>query len=445
MSEMTSALPTVNAASRCAATAGLEQSAWALSAGSGPSFASLQEDRNEEIVVVGAGYAGLSTAIALLQRGAQVTVVDAGEPGSGASGRNGGQVIPFFKRTPDSLRSGLGKSVADDLIRFVISSADAVFDLIGTHRIECDAVRTGWIQAARGPAGESVLRDRCRTWAACGLPCEPLSASDVARLSGTGQFRGGWVVQSAGSVHPLKFARGLAGVVQKLGGTVLAHSPVQSLERKVDRWSLLFANGRRINAAKVVLATNGYTTDLWPGLRKSIVPVYSMQIATVPLPLAIGADILAGGQTMTDSNHLVHYFRRDVEGRFIMGSRAPFKDLPDDSATRRLIMRTRQMYPQLANIDFPIRWAGRVAMTTDSLPHLHQLAPGLTTALGFNGRGVALATAIGKTLAAATLGDSPSTVGFPMTSMTPIAFHRIHRLGVRMMIEYYRLADKVHR
>ena len=416
-------------------------SLWVHSAGAAPAWSTLVDDLQVDILVIGAGFTGLSTAIALLERGAEVAVVDAGDPGAGASGRNGGQVIPVLKRMPDSLRAGLGEEVARGLIDMVAGSADNVFDMIRRYDIDCDGVQNGWIQAARSERGEAVLRERCRIWAQEGIACRSLDAREVAELSGASAFRSGWTLTRAGSVQPLKYARGLAQAVQGLGGAVHAKTPIVSLQEHAGRWQARTESGRTISARKVVLATNGYTTGLWPGLRESVVPVYSMQVATEPLPADIGAAILPQGQTMTDDNHLVHYFRRDAQGRFIMGSRGPFHDQPGAKAVQGLIDRTCRMFPQLRDIAFPHAWAGKVAMTTDYLPHLHRLAPGVTAAVGFNGRGVALATTMGRILASATLDDEPKSGDFPITPLKPIPMHGVHRTGVRMMIWYYRLAD----
>lgn len=420
-------------------------SLWAHSAGPPPTLPIIEADRQVEILVVGAGYTGLSAAIALLERGAEVAVIDAGMPGAGASGRNGGQVVPAFKRLPKSLIAEFGEEIARNVISMATSSADRVFGLIAHHRIECDAVQRGWIQAACSPSGESILRERSGIWSQWGVPCRPIDATEVASLSGTSGFSAGWMIESAGSVHPQKLVHGLCTAVQRLGGTVFANSPVLSLNSKADRWLLRVGNGHTVTAKQVVLATNGYTTNLWPGLSKSVVPLYSMQIATDPLPSTIGAGILPQGQTMTDDNHLVHYFRRDAQGRFVIGSRGPFSENPDARAVQNLTMRAYQMYPQLDGIKFPFRWAGRVAMTIDSVPHLLKLAPNLTAAIGYNGRGVALATAMGSILAGATLGDTSSALNYPIMPLKTIPFHSMNRLGVQFMVGYYQLADRFRR
>ncbi|VTU45652.1 NAD(P)/FAD-dependent oxidoreductase [Variovorax sp. PBL-E5] len=421
---------------------GLDRSLWARTAPAAPALPVLRGSHRAEVVVVGAGYTGLATALALIEHGVQVAIVDAREPGFGASGRNGGQVIPVFKHEPQAIMARFGEEAGRDMIDMVMRSADDVFALIDKYGIACDAERTGWIQGARNAASGQVLHRRCLAWRKVGADARPLDADEIAQLSGTTHFRSGWLLGNAGSVNPLKYARGLASAAVGRGASLFVGSPVVRLESVDGAWRVATPEGE-LHARRVVLATNGYSTRLWPGLRESIVPLYSMQIATDPLPAALGASILPRRQTMTDDRHLVHYFRRDAAGRFVIGARGPFRPDPSAHDARRLIAMARRLYPQLDEVAFPFRWAGRVAMTPDFMPHLHRLAPGLTTALGFNGRGVAMTAAMGRVLAQACLDDGDRRLPYPVSALRPIPLHRLHRAGVQMMMSYYRLRDRL--
>lgn len=420
---------------------GLDRSLWAQTAPPAQVLPVLRGSHRAEVVVVGAGYTGLATALALLERGVQVAVVDAREPGFGASGRNGGQVIPVFKHEPATILERFGDDVGAGVIDLVMRSADAVFELIDRYAIACDAERTGWIQGARSAASERAIRQRCQAWRRSGVAARLLDGDEIAQLSGTRHYRSGWLIETAGNVHPLKYARGLARAAVDRGASLFVDSPVVGLEPEGRGWRVATPKGE-LHADRVVLATNAYSTALRPGLRESIVPLYSMQVATDPLPANLGAGILPNGQTMTDARRLVHYFRRDAQGRFVIGSRGPFKPDPSAHDARRLIAMAKRLYPQLNEVAFPFRWAGRVAMTTDFLPHLHRLAPGLTTALGFNGRGVAMTAAMGRVLAAACLDDAGRRLPYPVSPVRPIPLHRLHRAGVHLLVSYYRLLDR---
>ena len=425
-----------------AAWDGFTRSLWSHTAPPSEFYPAAPNTLNVEVAIVGAGFAGLSAAITLLERGVGVAVLESRQPGFGASGRNGGQVNPFTKHEPDALRAMFGEQVGQGIVDLTISSGDRVFDLIRRHSIDCDPVQTGFLQGTDTPAGAVTLRRRCEAWARAGAKATWLDADAIRQYSGSAQFRCGWLLGSGGTVHPLKYVRGLARVVTSLGGAIHGDSPALTLQANGGRWTITTPLGV-VNARRVILATNAYTTDLWPGLRQTVVPLYSLQVATNPLASDVGAQILAGGQSMTDALRLVHYFRRDAEGRFVIGERGPFRDIPHESDTHRVIGVARKMYPALASVEFPYRWSGKVAMTTDHMPHFHRLAPGLSAILGFNGRGVAMATTLGQVLAVACLDDTAVPTQFPVTPMHPIRMHSLNMVGVAAMIAYYRVLDQI--
>jgi glycine/D-amino acid oxidase-like deaminating enzyme len=154
-----------------------------------------------------------------------------------------------------------------------------------------------------------------------------------------------------------------------------------------------------VTAPSVILATNGYTDDLWPGLRRSVLPVQSYQVATEPLPDEVRRKVLPGGQAVSDLRRLLLYFRLDPDGRLIMGGRGALTDAENPALFERLTRAVTKLFPQVGTPRFQHRWSGRVALTADHLPHMHEPERGLLIGLGYNGRGVAMATVMGKLLA----------------------------------------------
>ena len=429
--------PAFEAASRDSFDASL----WSATATPKLHYTAFSGAKTTQVAVVGAGYTGLATAIELARRGVEVTVVDAFEPGYGASGRNGGQIIPLFKYEPEDLLKKYGEAVGAGVLDMVSRSANDVFDMVRRFNIDCELSTAGWIQPAVGEAGELLVKKRFNQWKTAGAAVELLDAAALQTLLGSSFYGIGWLHRGAGSVQPLSYARGLARAAVSLGAQIYGRTPIRKIDRIGNHWRLTADQGELI-ADSVVLATNGYTTDLWPGLRQSIVPLYSMQIATEPLAAELGEQILPGGHCAADTRRLVWYFRKDLAGRFIIGTRGPFNARPDHRDGTSLIAAARSLYPALREVEFPYIWAGRVAMTADRVPHMHQLAAGVFTALGYNGRGVAMATTMGRLLAAACLGESNSSL-YPITDLQPIPFHAFHRLGVHAMVSYYRLLDRI--
>lgn len=207
-------------------------------------------------------------------------------------------------------------------------------------------------------------------------------------------------------------------------------------------WELDLGRGA-VTAQKVVLATNAYTDDLWPGLRQTVVPVTSFQIATYPLSGEIRQAVIPGGQGVTDTRRLLHYFRLDHEGRLVMGGRCPVDDNPIMDDAKTLMGSIAKTFPHVAMSPIQFLWSGKVALTKDSLPHIHLLDNGLFAALGCNGRGVANCTMVGKVMAQFVLDQNAEDLPLPVTSPEPFLMHAFRKMGVIVASQYYRMLDRL--
>lgn len=424
-------------------TNAMPPSLWAATSQPLQAFPPLAGSVRTRVAVVGAGYTGLSAALHLGLAGSDAVVIDAGEPGWGASGRNGGQVIPGLKDGPDELERLFGPDRGPRMVRTVAAAADLVFDLIARFDIGCAPVRSGWIVGAHSEAAMARIAVRAREWQARGVQAQLLDAGGIAALTGSRSYVGGWLDPRGGTVQPLSYARGLAKAAASQGARIFGETPALSLERKSGGWRLVTPAGD-IDAETVILAMNAYTGRLWPKLKQTVVPVFSLQVATRPLSETEAA-ILPGGQAVSDTKNLLRYFRRSPDGRLVLGTRGPFTDRPGQRHGRRVGEVIAEIYPGLADVPLDYVWSGRVAMTKDHRPHLHELAPGVYAALGYNGRGVAMATMLGKLLAERVSGRPWEEIDFPNSALTPIRFHALSRLGVMAHVQYYRLLDRFGR
>jgi glycine/D-amino acid oxidase-like deaminating enzyme len=421
----------------------LPASLWAATAIPPPSNSPINGDRTADVAIVGAGYTGLSAALHLAQMGQKVIVLEASEPGWGASGRNGGQIIAGLKHDPDKLNTILGPDLGSRMTQEFGGSADLVFSLIDRYGIDCNARRSGWIQGAHGKkVFEEIVVPRCRQWAAHGVGARLLDKTEMAALIGSSSdaYYGGWLDPRGGVLQPLSYARGLAKAAIQEGAKIFSHSPVQALRRSGDSWEITAAGGR-VRAARAILATNAYTDKLWPGLRRTVIPVASFQTASRPLPASIRDTILPGGQGVADTRRLLLYFRLDHEGRLVMGGRSPVDDAPRFEDARTLRAAIERIFPQAAEVPLEFVWSGKVAITKDTLPHMHVLAPNLYAALGCNGRGVAACTVIGRLLARLASGAQPEEIPFPVTAPQPIPLHAFRKLAVFTLSQWYRVLD----
>ena len=414
-------------------------SAWS-SADALPPTRPLEGDRRAEVAIVGAGYTGLSAALHVAERGAEAVALDAAEPGWGGSGRNGGQIIPGVKDDPDALERTFGSAMGRRMWQNAGAAADLVFEVISRHKIACHAQQCGWISAAPNARAMETLRRRTAQWQRRGASVEMLDKHRVAELTGTTCYAGGMLDRRAGSLQPLSYVRGLARAAKKAGATIHGRSVVTKLEAHDGQWRVTTPKGT-VTARKVILATNAYTDDLWPGLRLTVLPVQSYQVATRPLPESVRRQVLPGGQPVSDLRRILFYFRLDPDGRLLMGGRGPLDDAGDPALFARLEAAATRFFPQIGATEWEHRWSGRVALTADHLPHMHEPRPGVLIGLGYNGRGVAMATLMGKLLADRALGSSPAQVGWPEMPITPIPLHAWRLPVMSLVVHWKRFQD----
>ncbi|MBT3332131.1 MAG: FAD-binding oxidoreductase [Rhodospirillaceae bacterium] len=421
----------------------LPPSLWAATATPAPETPMLAGEGRADVAIIGGGFTGLSAALHLAtanEGGTDVAVLEAAEPGWGASGRNGGQVIPGLKEDPRQILSRFGEKDGEAMVRASGAAADLVFDLIKRFEIDCDGQQTGWIQAAHMPHMLGDLQKRHGDWAARDANVAWLEADELSRRMGDDRYHGGWIDKRGGGLQPLSYARGLARAAIENGARIYGASPVTDLSRDGQNWRVTTAHGA-LRADKVIIATNGYTDGLWPGLAQTVVPVFSVQVATAPLGENMRGRILGGGEVLSDTHRVLWYFRQDAHGRLIMGGGGSAYESGAVNIYDGLRQRIHNLLPDAGEIDFEFAWNGKVALTTDHYPHLHELAPGLWAGLGFNGRGVAMATMMGKILADKALGTSQPEFDFPNMKPRPLPLHFLRGLAVTATRTYYNFRD----
>jgi glycine/D-amino acid oxidase-like deaminating enzyme len=420
-------------------TAVIANSLWTATANPAPIYPALSTTEEADVAVIGGGYTGLSAALHMAEAGLSVVLLEAEQPGWGASGRNGGQVNPGLKEPPDATVAHYGDITGGRMVRSSGAAAELVFDLIRRHAIRCNAQQVGWIRAAHTPTAREELHTLAGQWQRRGGDVEPLSARQIADLTGTEAYCGGLIDRRGGNLHPLNYALGLAEAARRAGARIYGRSRAIALEREGAAYIVRTERGA-ISAYKLLLCTNGYTDGLCPPLGQTVIPVRSIQVATEPLGEA-AAHILPEGHSPSDSRRLLLYFRRDPSGRFIMGGRGAFSD----GGTRLQMQALRQvsasLFPALAGVRWDYAWGGLVAITPDHYPHLHLLEETMLAGLGYNGRGVAMGTLMGKVMADWATGTPVESLDYPVTPIRPVPFHGLRKLGVSATVGYYRLLD----
>lgn len=405
---------------------------------------SLKGDAQADVVVIGGGFSGLSTALHLAKRGRQVMLLEAMAVGWGASGRNNGQVIPTMSAAePDQFVERFGET-GERLAHLIGRSAEILFRLVESEKIDCEAEQTGWLQPAHSPGRIRLSEKRVEAWRRYGSPAELLDRDAAARLLGSDFWYGGMFNPTGGHINPLALARGLAEACVRQGVVLHEASPVTGYTREGDGWRVRTAQGS-VHACAVVLATNAYTdaieNRLEPRISRTVVPVLSWQMATEPIGDNLRATIVPGRQAVSDTRADLRFFRYDARNRLITGGTV----LGSHNVEARVVARTTenitQAFPQLAGVRFTHVWSGWIGITQDRFPHFHRLGPDLWSWTGCNGRGVALSVALGRELAAAVDGVPAGELAIPLTEPEPIPFHPIARRIAPLILAWYKRRD----
>jgi len=420
------------------------ESLWAAVTPAGPELPELAGAQEADVVVVGGGFTGLSTALHLRDAGLDVAVVEAMEPGWGASGRNNGQVIPTLSRPdPEDIIAKHG-AAGERFVALLRDSASILFDLTRRYNIPAEQEQTGWVQPVHSPGRIKIAERRVRQWSKFGAPVELLSRDQVRDMLGSDAWFGGFWNRSGGHINPLALSRGLAGVVVEKGARIFARSPATSIARRDGKWLVKTALGQ-ISGKALVVATNAYSDEfsksLIPDLAREVVPVLSWQMATQPLSDNVRKTIIPGRQAMSDTHGELYFARYDARNRLVTGGAVIGPGNKAERIKARVTERLQRLWPQIGDVSFDYVWNGYVGMTTDFLPRMHRLGPDAYGWTGCNGRAVALSIALGGELAKAVHGAEERDLALPFTEPMPIPARSLLRRLAPLMLLVYRRRD----
>jgi glycine/D-amino acid oxidase-like deaminating enzyme len=402
----------------------------------------LDADRNVSVAIIGGGFAGLSTALHLAEQGTDAIVLEAREPGWGASGNNGGQLNPGLKLDPDAVEATFGADLGRRMIAFAYNTPVFTFELIRRLGIACEARQNGTLRAACHESHAAAVETTAQQCIRRGMPVTVLDRNALREVTGTDRYARAMFDPRGGDVQPLSYARGLVRAALARGAAIHGQTPAMSLRREGGRWRIETPRAA-VRAEKVLIATNGFSGDLWPGLSRTIVPLFSSIAATEPLPEEIARQVMPTRSVLYESGHITVYYRLDASNRLLMGGRGPMHWIRDPSAVAYLMRYAPKLWPALEGIKWTHGWNSRLAMTADHYPHVHEPAAGVLIYLGCNGRGVALASAMGQQLARRLTGGETAAIDLPITGIKPIRFHALWPLAVKSVVLYGRIRDRL--
>ena len=397
-----------------------------------------------DVAVVGGGYTGLSAARVLARSGASVMVLERARIGAGASSRNAGQVLTGLKLDPATLVRRYGESRARELFEMSLGAIAGLARLVGDESIECELERTGHLQAASKPSHFDALRDEQALLARVfSHRVDLVPRADQHVELGSDRYHGLLIDDASMAVHPGKYVHGLAMAAARAGARLAANCEVTRIERTGARWTVSTRDGR-VDAAHVLIATNGYTGAVSPALQRRIVPIGSYVIVTEPLPADVAGRLLPRRRMAFDTKNFLYYFRLTSDRRLLFGGRAQFGPVTPDSTRHAAGILGRavvEVFPDLSVVRIDYAWSGTVGFTRDEMPHAGQL-DGLYYAAGYCGHGIAMATMLGEVIARRIAGEP---VRHPCLDFTfpPIPFYRGQPWFLPFVGAYYRVLDWV--
>ena len=369
-----------------------------------------------DVAIVGGGFTGLSTALHCAEKGLSCHVLEASQIGFGGSGRNVGLVNAAAWLPPQDVRKILGEDDGDRFISHFSRAPDYVFSLIEKYQIQCNATQTGTFHAADGPVGFADLVSRKAEWDRLGEPVDLLSRDEAESYIGSSAFYGALLDRRAGTINPMGYCRGLARVAIAAGALISVGARAKKLQQETGLWRVITNKGT-LMARHVVLGTNAYTDDLWPGLKYSFTKINYFQLATSPLGDRI-KHILPQQQGLWDTGKIMFSLRRDDSERLIIGSMGNVMGNRSGGVSHRWAQKKlAHLFPELGRVGFDEAWQGQIAMTPDHLPHIHKLADNLYSPIGYNGRGITTGTVFGQSLADLITGYSEEKLPVPLLTM----------------------------
>ena len=350
-----------------------------------------------DIAVIGGGYTGLSTALFAAESGLNVHVLEKEKIGYGGSGRNSGLVNAGVWLPPSDVLKLLGKSEGTKFLKIFGDAPKFVFDLIEKYQIRCEVTHSGTIHAAHAPSGMNNLKKRFNDWNSFGAPVKLLSPDEVTTMTGTNKFFGGLLDNRAGTINPMGYCRGLARVANNTGAQISTGVEVLKLTKNQKLWEVKTSQGSLI-AKYVLLATNAYTDDLWPNLKRIFTVIHFLQMATESLE-SISEYILPERQGLWDTGKIMISLRKDLENRLILGSMGSVIGNLDRGLSKRWgKTQLKRLFPDIGDVIFEEAWQGQIALTPDHLPRIYNLDENLFTTIGYNGRGITTGTIFGKAI-----------------------------------------------
>lgn len=382
----------------------------------GPPCPPLAGTHDAEVCIVGAGFAGLATALGLTERGVQgVVLLEAGRIACGASGRNGGFVFAGFSLGASDLVAQLGVEQARACYRLTQAAVDLIRRRIAAHAIDCELVEGGALLANWFDDDTILDREQALLREHFGVEWRRIQRHELARHVVTQRYTGALFEPDAFHFHPLKYALGVARAAQAGGVLLHEQSPVRAVERIADGRFRVATDGGAIRARHVVIAGGGTLRGVLPAVERAMLPIATYVMATEPLGARLEA-LIPGRAAIYDTRFAFDYYRRLADTRLLWGGRISVRDRGADDVARLLQRDMLRVFPSLAGARIDYAWSGWMSYARHKMPQIGRIGAGplagVWHASSFGGHGVAPTTAAGELLADAISGRAALPAAF---------------------------------
>lgn len=410
-----------------------------------PEWPKLEVSTYADVVVVGGGLAGLSTALDLAERGQEVLLLEAERLCGQASGRNGGQAIAGYACGQTWLEQQLGLPDAQKLWQLSLASMSLMRERIERHAIDCNAVWS-YMSVADRPRKAKALREEERQMRTnYGYDMTYVDGAQLRGYIGSERYVAGLLDPASGHLNPLRYGLGIARAASAAGARLHEHSPALSMTREGAGWLVGTATGV-VRARQVVLAGNcgllWQSPELARSLHSRIMPVGTYIVATQPLSVELSQGLLPTCAAVCDNNFVLDYFRLSVERRMLFGGRVSYTTATPSRLSETMRRRMVQVFPQLADARIEHTWGGFVDISRERAPDWGRLDDGVYFVQGFSGHGVAATTLAGRVVSQAIMGNREAMSLFERIHQSPFPGGPAWRIPLLLAgTSYFRVMD----
>ncbi len=397
-----------------------------------------------DVAIVGAGYCGIMAGMALAENGIGALVLDAKDPGWGAATRNHGHV-GGVGRIPAQLEKQVGPERASAIKEDAVLGWDFLRTLIQDRALDVDYAQRGRFMGAHSPAAYRMLLDRAvEQRASLGMTIHAIPREAQRAEIGSDFYFGGTVTEEAGSLHPGKLHREMRRLAEAEGVEIRGNAAVEAITRVPGGFRLQTARGA-VLADQVVVATNAYTDDLSPGIRRGLVPVTAWMMATEEMPADMAAAMMPTNRSGGDTKRAIYAYRLAPGGRrIIFAARADWRGGAERGAAPTLHAHACGVWPELRGVRLTHTWKGMIAFTFDHVPHMGS-TDGLHYVAGCNGSGVVRMSYLGRQIGLKVAGKQNRPCGFDGLAAPSLPFYRGRPWFLPMLGRYYALRDHLDR